>query len=80
MTWPQNSPLQKDGDAAAGIEVTDDFERFTQRNDMFTRAFWDEQIRSPKTDAFFASYRMEATRAAGTASVRRISPCATRPG
>jgi epoxyqueuosine reductase len=61
MTWPQNSPLQKDGDAAAGIEVTDDFERFTQRNDMFTRAFWDEQIRSPKTDAFFASYRMEAT-------------------
>ena len=47
-------------DAAAGIEVTPDFERFTQRNDIFTRAFWDNSIRSAKTDAFFASYRIEA--------------------
>lgn len=61
MTWPRNIPPQKDGDAAAGIEVTDDFERFTQRNDMFTRAFWDERVRTSTTDAFFASYRMEAT-------------------
>lgn len=61
MSWPQNTPHQRDSDAAAGIEVTDDFERFNQRNDMFTRAFWDERIRSPRTDAFFASYRMEAT-------------------
>ena len=29
-------------------------------NDMFTRAFWDDQVRSKDTDAFFASYRMEA--------------------
>ena len=47
-------------DAAAGIDVTEDFERFTQRNDIFTRAFWDPDIRSKQTDAFFASYRMEA--------------------
>lgn len=47
-------------DAAAGIEVTPDFERFTQRNDIFTRAFWDPAVRSAKTDAFFSSYRMEA--------------------
>jgi epoxyqueuosine reductase len=60
MAWPKNTPPQRDGDAAAGIEVTDDFERFTQRNDMFTRAFWDDRIRSKNTDKFFASYRMEA--------------------
>ncbi|WP_299880165.1 reductive dehalogenase [uncultured Sulfitobacter sp.] len=56
----RNDPTHPD-DAAAGIEVTPEFERFTQRNDIFTRAFWDDSIRSAKTDAFFASYRMEAT-------------------
>ena len=47
-------------DAWSGIEVTDQFERFHQCNDIFARAFWDESIRTKKTDAFFASYRMEA--------------------
>ncbi len=61
MSYPSNLPPQRPEDAAAGIEVTDDFEPFTQRNDIFTRAFWDERIKSAKTDAFFASYRMEAT-------------------
>ncbi len=59
MGYPSNHPQRPD-DAAAGIDVTDDFERFNQRNDIFTRAFWDERIRSKQTDAFFASYRMEA--------------------
>lgn len=59
MDWPANTAQSPD-DAAAGIVVTDDFERFEQRNDIFTRAFWDESVRSPKTDAFFGSYRMEA--------------------
>lgn len=59
MTWPTNS-TSKDNDAAAGIDVTDEFERFDQRNDVFSRAMWDETVQSPKTDAFFASYRMEA--------------------
>ena len=45
----------------AGIEVSDDFERFNQRNDLFTRAFWDPQVQSKDTDAFFASYRIEAS-------------------
>lgn len=53
--------LQSDRDRAAGIEVTDAFEPFAQRNDIFTRAFWDPTVRSAKTDAFFASYRMEAS-------------------
>ena len=34
---------------------------FRQRDDAFTRAFWDPDVRSKQTDAFFASYRMEAT-------------------
>ena len=62
MSYPSNRPaLHRDNDAAAGIEVTDEFERFTQRNDVFTRAMWDDSVRSAKTDAFFASYRMEAS-------------------
>ncbi len=60
MNWPANTPEPQADDAAAGIIVTEDFERFEQRNDIFTRAFWDERIRSKKTDSFFNSYRMEA--------------------
>jgi ferredoxin len=47
-------------DRLAGFEITDDFTRFDQMNDMFTRAFWDDTVRTDDTDAFFASYRMEA--------------------
>lgn len=61
MSWPSNTPSQRKGDAEAGFEISDDFEPFTQRNDIFTRAFWDVRVRSKFTDAFFASYRMEAT-------------------
>ena len=62
MSYPSNRDiLQKADDAAAGIDVTDDFERFTQRNDIFTRAMWDDRVKSKHTAKFFASYRMEAT-------------------
>lgn len=72
MAWPSNRPGVSDekrqdwrdrfdgSDAVLGIEVTDDFEPFDQMNDIFTRAFWDGEIRTKDTDAFFASYRMEA--------------------
>lgn len=43
-----------------GFEITDDFARFGQMNDMFTRAMRDDKVRNKVTDAFFASYRMEA--------------------
>ena len=52
--------MQEPTDAAAGIETTEEFKRFRQKNDVFTRAFWDPNVRSDKTDAFFGSYRMEA--------------------
>ena len=52
--------MQHRNDPAAGIETTPEFERFSQKNDIFTRAFWDKTVQTQKTDAFFASYRMEA--------------------
>ncbi len=39
------------------FEVTDDFERFDQRNDVFCRSWWDERIRNPKTERFYHAYR-----------------------
>ncbi|MEM9580000.1 MAG: reductive dehalogenase, partial [Pseudomonadota bacterium] len=60
MTHLPNHP-SRPGDADAGIDVTEAFTPFHQRDDVFTRAFWDPSVRSKKTDAFFASYRMEAT-------------------
>ena len=47
-------------DEKSDIEVTHEFERFRQRNDIFTRAFWDKKIKSKNTESFFSSYRMEA--------------------
>ena len=60
MSYPSNHPGPRPTDADAGIEITPEFERFVQRDDIFTRAFWDPAVRSKQTDAFFASYRMEA--------------------
>ncbi len=61
MSYPANrDDPRRPGDADAGIEVTDRFERFSQRDDIFTRAMWDPEVRTKKSDAFFASYRMEA--------------------
>lgn len=60
MVWPSNIPLQRNDDKEAGIEVTDEFVQFSQRNDVFSRAFWDDSVRNKQSDAFFASYRMEA--------------------
>ncbi len=71
MAWPSNTPPQRDGDAAAGIDVTDDFEPFAQRNDVFTRAFYDDRVKSKHTDKFFASYRMEAAPRRGDGFTQR---------
>ncbi|ABD54885.1 4Fe-4S dicluster domain-containing protein [Jannaschia sp. CCS1] len=62
MSYPANRTPDHllESDRAAGFEISADFERFDQRNDIFTRAFWDERVKSKDTDAFFASYRMEA--------------------
>ncbi|KIN64505.1 Reductive dehalogenase [Sulfitobacter noctilucicola] len=71
MSYPENHIKPRPDDAAAGIEVIEGFERFSQRNDIFSRAFWDDRVRTPKTDAFFASYRMEATPRRGDGFTQR---------
>ncbi len=67
----KNAYRQRPEDAAAGIEITDAFERFTQRNDIFTRAFWDPKVKSKQTEAFFASYRMDAVPRRGDGFTQR---------
>ena len=44
-------------DRAAGFEIGPDFTRFDQINDIFSRAFWDDRVKSTDTAAFFDSYR-----------------------
>ena len=61
MSLPGHNHPPDPLDTAAGIRLTDDFERFRQRDDVFTRAFWDEGVRTRQTDAFLASYRIDAT-------------------
>jgi epoxyqueuosine reductase len=60
--WPSNQPDWQErfaeSDKAAGIEITEDFEPFVQRNDVFSRAFWDDNVSSKKTLEFFKSYRV----------------------
>jgi ferredoxin len=54
MTRPR---AEAEADAAAGFEVLDHFERFNQKNDIYSRAFWDDAVRSSRTDLFFETYR-----------------------
>lgn len=44
-------------DTAAGFEILPDFERFHQKNDVFRRSWWDERIRSKKSERFYKTYR-----------------------
>ncbi|HIC55569.1 MAG TPA: hypothetical protein EYO97_17250, partial [Gemmatimonadetes bacterium] len=44
-------------DAEAGFHVLENFGRFNQKNDIYSRAFWDAEIRSEKTERFFETYR-----------------------
>lgn len=71
MSWPKNTLPRHDSDAAAGIEISKDFERFAQRNDIFTRAFWDPKVKSKQSEKFFASYRMEAAPRRGDGFTQR---------
>ncbi|MEM6707026.1 MAG: reductive dehalogenase domain-containing protein [Acidobacteriota bacterium] len=44
-------------DAEAGFDVGPGFRRFSQRDDVFSRSFWDEEVRSDRSDRFYESYR-----------------------
>ncbi|MFZ1813817.1 MAG: reductive dehalogenase domain-containing protein [Rhizobiaceae bacterium] len=78
-TWPKNRSAAEveaqkvadlnrrfaQSDQLAGIEVTDEFQRFNQRDDLFTRAFWDPEVHSSHAMGFFDSYRMKAAPRSG---------------
>ena len=56
--WPSNRPLSpptdpRQSDAAAGFEILDGFKRFDQRDDVFSRAWWDETVHSQKVIDFY---------------------------
>ncbi len=57
-----NSPHSKSIDKETGFEISDSFQRFNQRDDIFCRAQWDDTIRSKKSDAFFQSHDMPFAR------------------
>ena len=44
-------------DQEAGFQVAPDYERFSQKRDIFCRSQWDESVRSAKSDRFYESYR-----------------------
>jgi len=49
--------LQPERDQAAGFDILDTFRRFNQRNDVFSRSFWDPIVRSKKSELFYKTYR-----------------------
>ncbi|MDH4146510.1 MAG: 4Fe-4S dicluster domain-containing protein [Acidimicrobiia bacterium] len=49
-------------DAGFGFDVLDDFERFSQVDDVFSRSFWDEAVRDDATERFYATYRRPLAR------------------
>ena len=72
MSYPSNRPNpSRPDDADAGIEVTEDFEPFAQRDDVFTRAMWDDSVRSKHTEGFFNSYRVDAAPRRGDGFTQR---------
>ena len=82
MAWPSNEENLEErrtrwreryasSDAEAGIQTTGDFTPFRQRDDVFTRAFWDEHVRTEASDAFFASYRSDFTARRGDGFTQR---------
>ena len=60
---PENVGYTKSVDARTGVEVNADFERFAHRDDMFSRAFWDKEVRTATTLEFSESFFMPTARA-----------------
>ena len=67
-------------DRAAGFEIGPDFMRFDQINDIFSRAFWDDRVKSADTDAFLTVIAARRRRAAQTALHSVTLPSETRHG
>ena len=59
---PHSRPI----DAQTGVDVTDAFERFDQKFEIYCRSLWDDRIASEQAEAFFAGYYMPNARARRT--------------
>lgn len=44
-------------DAEAGFRVGPEFRRFSQKDDVFCRSFWDPAVRTHRSDTFYETYR-----------------------
>ncbi len=44
-------------DEEAGFDIGEDFRRFSQRDDIFCRSFWDAEVRTDRSDMFYETYR-----------------------
>ncbi len=62
--WPANQPsdstqdwgLFAESDREAGFIISEEFERFSQHNDAFNRAWWDEKVMSPDVAKFYGQH------------------------
>jgi len=50
-------------DEKTGFDISEEFERFDQRNEIYCRSEWDEEIRSKNATAFFSGHYMPNARA-----------------
>ena len=54
---------QKPIDQKTGFDISDNFERFDQRNAIYCRSEWDPEIQTKKATAFFQGHYMPHARA-----------------
>ena len=54
---PANGVASPASDREAGFAVGADFRRFSQKDDIFCRSFWDAEVRSDRSDMFYETYR-----------------------
>ncbi|MEM7351161.1 MAG: reductive dehalogenase [Acidobacteriota bacterium] len=57
MSRCQTCPKGCATDHEAGFKVRSDYQRFSQKRDIFSRSFWDPKVHSSKTRRFYESYR-----------------------
>ena len=55
--------MQKKIDTKTGFDISDEFERFDQRNEIYCRSEWDPEIKSDRASAFFEGHYMPKARA-----------------
>ena len=68
--WPANEAPErttdwdrfKASDRAAGFEISEDFRRFNQRDDIFNRAWWDDEVKSDDVVAFYQFHQKPLAR------------------